>query len=158
MGVIIILKKSLFKKCTIITFLMGSMILGIISTTIYANEKDSTNEDFYRDSVIMSEGERASYNISYSFGANLKGKARSFSAGTIKATLKTTCSGSSTSEFNGELWRKNTVGESYISRQTFHLNGSRTRSWGGLNAGNYFIGFVKANDGSIAKGSGTFSN
>ena len=150
--------KSLFKKGAIVTFLMGGIIIGSISSPAYANGTDSTNQDYYRDSIVTYDNTRASYTINYSFGANLKGTPRSFSAGTIKATLNTKCSGAATTEFNGELWRKNSVGESFISRQTFPLNGSRTRSWSGLNAGNYFLGLVKANDGSTAKGSGTFSN
>ena len=38
--------KSLFKKGAIVTFLMGGIIIGSISSPAYANETDSTNQDY----------------------------------------------------------------------------------------------------------------
>lgn len=153
-----IFKKNIIKNFSLIAILTGGIVIGSINSLTYANELDYSDKDYFKDSVIENSNERSSYNIDYSFKVNLKGTPRNFNTGTIKATLNTKCSGSSTNEFNGELWRKNSIGESFIGRQTFPLNGSRTRSWSGLNAGTYFISLVKANDGSTAKGNGVFSN
>ncbi len=103
----------------------------------------------------------SSYSTSFSFNTSVTGPTRSYSGSNI--TLKTVSSSSgsgtaSSNSFSVALYRKNTIGSTYIGTYNFSRNGTSTNTWKSVGSGNYYFYLSKGNDGHTVKGTASMYN
>ena len=103
----------------------------------------------------------ASYTSSFNFDTTLTGSTRSFNGSNINLKTVSKSSGhtaASSRYFTVALYRKNTIGSSYVGEASFLRDGTSNKTWTNVGSGKYYFYFSKGFDGRYVKGTATMYN